>query len=620
MLTFRKVHGAGNDFILFADPAADRDWPEEARRLCSRGTGIGADGLVVTTRLGPAAFEVRCFNADGSTATMCGNALRCAAFCAARDHAGQVMSLVMADTEHRAQVRGDDVAVTADAGPVLPRQIQVTWNGKDLAFDTVHTGTEHVVAIVDDVDDIDVPGCGRLVRRHPSLAPLGSNVNFVQVTSAQAVRIRTYERGVEAETLSCASGAVAAAVVTRVRCLTRPGPLTVHNHAGTALDVRPDPAGPPGAAIWVSAPVAVVFQGRDLMAAVIDPADRAFLTSQIRDLRRWAERSAGQLTVALVYGGVSEEDQFYIAKSPPELLSVTALSGLGMRFSVLDPCRPDFIQDLAGFDVALPNLHGPFGEDGRLQGLLDYLRTPCCGSGVAASALAADKVLCKQMMEALGIPTPAWRIWPGCRTAWPGRPVMVKPRMGGSSVGMSLARDTAALHAAAGLAETGDPPGVLIEDYIPGLPVTVGLLELPGGVLVFPPLATRVDAAEFYDAATKLGSGGGTVWYGHAALPGPALTAVTTHALALWDGLGCRGMARADFIVTEPGDVFALEMNTTPGMSHDSNFITAAGLCGLRPADVVAAILHEALTRPRYDAPLPVPAFTTRPDRKSASC
>jgi diaminopimelate epimerase len=156
VLTFRKVHGAGNDFILFADPAADRDWPEEARRLCPRGTGIGADGLVVTTRRGAAAFEVQCFNADGSTATMCGNALRCAAFCVARDHAGQVMSLVMAGTEHRAQVRGDDVAVTADAGPVLPRQVQVTWNGKDLAFDAVHTGTEHVVAIVDDVDDIEV--------------------------------------------------------------------------------------------------------------------------------------------------------------------------------------------------------------------------------------------------------------------------------------------------------------------------------------------------------------------------------------------------------------------------------------------------------------------------------
>jgi D-alanine-D-alanine ligase len=361
------------------------------------------------------------------------------------------------------------------------------------------------------------------------------------------------------------------------------------------------------------------------MAAVIDPADRAFLTRQMREVRGWAERSAGQFTVAVVYGGVSAEDQLYIAKSPPEQLSVTALSGvlteLGVRFSVLDPCRPEFIAELAGFDVALPNLHGPFGEDGRLQGLLDYLRTPCCGSGVAASAIAADKILCKQMMEALGIPTPPWRTWPGPAATWPGHPVMVKPRMGGSSVGMSLARDQHALPAALALAETGDPPGVLVEDYVPGLPVTVGLLELPGGVLVLPPLATRVESAEFYDAAAKLGAGdGSTVWYGHAALPEPALTAVTAHALALWEGLGCRGMARADFIVTEPGDVFALELNTIPGMSWDSNFLTAAGLCGLGPADVVTAILHEALTRPRYDAPLPVPAFPAGSDRKSAPC
>jgi D-alanine-D-alanine ligase len=303
------------------------------------------------------------------------------------------------------------------------------------------------------------------------------------------------------------------------------------------------------------------------MAAVLDPADRAFLTRQMREVRGWAERSAGQFTVAVIYGGVSAEDQLYIAKSPPEQLSVTALSGvltgLGVRFSVLDPCRPEFICELAGFDVALPNLHGPFGEDGRLQGLLDYLRIPFCGSGVAASAIAADKILCKQMMQALGIPTPPWRTWPGPAATWPGHPVMVKPRMGGSSVGMSLVRDQHALPAALALAETGDPPGVLVEDHVPGLPVTVGLLELPGGVLVLPPLATRVESAEFYDAAAKLGAGdGSTVWYGHAALPEPALTAVTMHALALWDGLGCRGMARADFIVTEPGEVF------TPGAEH----------------------------------------------------
>lgn len=259
--TFRKVHGAGNDFILFADPAEDRDWPEQARRLCARGTGIGADGLVVITRRGPAAFEVQCFNADGSIATMCGNALRCAAFCAARDYGDQEMSLVMAGARHRAQVRGGDVAVTAQAGPVVPRQVQVRWDGTDLAFDAVHTGTEHVITIVDDVDKVDVAGCGRMVRHHAALAPLGSNVSFVQVISAQAIKIRTYERGVEAETLSCASGAVAATMLTRARCLTGPGPVAVHNQAGTALHVRPDDSGPPGAVFWVSGPAAIVFRG-----------------------------------------------------------------------------------------------------------------------------------------------------------------------------------------------------------------------------------------------------------------------------------------------------------------------------------------------------------------------
>lgn len=261
VLTFRKVHGAGNDFILVADPAQDRDWPQEARRLCARGTGIGADGLVVTTRRGPATFEVWCFNADGSAATMCGNALRCAAFCAARDHGDQAMTLIMAGAGHRAQVHGGDVAITAEAGPVVPRQVQVTWDGTGFAFDAVHTGTEHVVAIVDDVNDVDVPGCGRMVRHLPALAPLGSNVNFVQVINARTIKIRTYERGVEAETLSCASGAVAAAAVTRARCLTGPGPLAVQNQAGTALEVRPDASGPPGAAFWVSGPVAITFRG-----------------------------------------------------------------------------------------------------------------------------------------------------------------------------------------------------------------------------------------------------------------------------------------------------------------------------------------------------------------------
>jgi D-alanine-D-alanine ligase len=349
------------------------------------------------------------------------------------------------------------------------------------------------------------------------------------------------------------------------------------------------------------------------MAAEPSPETMTGTARQIRDARAWAEIALGQVRVGLVYGGISAEDQLYISKSPPEQLSVTALkqtlTGLGLRHEVLDPCRPSFIRDLACCDVALPNLHGPFGEDGRLQGLLDYLRVPYCGSGVAASALASDKILCKRMMESLGVPTPAWRPWPGPRSTWEGRPVMIKPRAGGSSVGMSLVRREEDLADAIMCAESGGPPGVLIEDHIPGLPVTVGVLELGNSLAIFPPLATQVREGDFYDADAKLDTAGeGTVSCTEAALPAAASAALARHVRALWAGLDCHGTARVDFIVNDDG-AFALEVNTTPGMSYDSNFMTAAGLLGLRHSDVIIAMLREALTRPRYDASLPVPDF-----------
>jgi D-alanine-D-alanine ligase len=350
---------------------------------------------------------------------------------------------------------------------------------------------------------------------------------------------------------------------------------------------------------------------------VVNAADRAGITRALDEGRRWADADLRGLSVAIVYGPVSAEDQLYLSKCPPGQLSVNALSGaldeLGVRSQVLDPCRGGFIRDLTRFDVALSNLHGPFGEDGRLQGLLDYLRMPYCGSGVAASAIAADKVLCKRLMESAGVPTPRWRVWPEAEPVLPSGEVMVKPRMGGSSVGMSLARDQAALDAAATQAQdsAGDPPGVLVEEYVPGVPVTVGMLELPGAVLVFPPLATYVRSGEFYDADVKLDANAeGAVTCERADLPRPVLDALTANSLRLWHALGCRGMARVDFIATDDGGVLALEVNTTPGLSYESNFVTAAGLCGLRHADVVVAILHEALARRRYDAPLPRPEIS----------
>ncbi|MBD0740541.1 D-alanine--D-alanine ligase [Streptomyces sp. CBMA29] len=317
---------------------------------------------------------------------------------------------------------------------------------------------------------------------------------------------------------------------------------------------------------------------------------------------------------------MSAEDRLYLAHCPPEQRSDTALSRsltqIGADFAVLDPCEPGFVRSLPAFDVALPNLHGPYGEDGRLQGLLDYLRVPFCGSDVAASAICADKLLCKRFMRSMGVPTPDWQVWwPGQKTEWRDRPVMAKPVLGGSSLGMSLVRDEAALAPALEYAWACDPSHVLVEEYVVGLPVTVGLLQLPGGLLVSPPLATEAIGAEFYDAEAKLDADGrGDVSVTTADLPAGVQADLVCHALALWKGLGCRGWARIDFIVTEAGQPYALEVNTTPGMSAASNFAVGAGLAGLSHVDVVRAILHEALTRQPYDVPLPTPVLGAATD------
>ncbi|WHX24204.1 ATP-grasp domain-containing protein [Streptomyces malaysiensis subsp. malaysiensis] len=217
-------------------------------------------------------------------------------------------------------------------------------------------------------------------------------------------------------------------------------------------------------------------------------------------------------------------------------------------------------------------------------------------------------------------------VWTGGPATWKGRPVMVKPPFGGSSVGMSLVHDPAELPGALADAAVGEGAAVLVEDYVSGTPLTVGLLELPGGsVIVFPPPATEANEAEFYDADTKIDvDSRGTVTV-CAAEPAPdVLDRITRDVRTLWDGIGLRGSARIDLILTESiltedGEPYVLEVNSTPGMSRDSNFAVGAAMIGLTHTSVVLAMLHEALARPPYDMPLPAPAFSSAtPTREAA--
>lgn len=260
MSAFRKVHGSGNDFILIADSRDTRDWGDLAAGLCHRRLGIGGDGLVVSERMSAGHYAVTCYNPDGSVASMCGNALRCAARCAAADYGERRMTLLMGAVAHEAVVDGSQIGVSVVVGAVTHRVLTMTWDGERMEFAAVNSGTEHVVAFTRCVRRGDLVDLGRHVRHHAVLAPAGANVNLVEVADRGTLRVRTYEKGVEAETLSCGSGAVAAVAVARDVGAVTDSPVTVANEAGSPLRVGP-PGEPRDGAVWLTGPAEVVYAG-----------------------------------------------------------------------------------------------------------------------------------------------------------------------------------------------------------------------------------------------------------------------------------------------------------------------------------------------------------------------
>ena len=219
VVPFTKMSGAGNDFVVLDNRFlrfSDDELEEAARRWCPRRTGIGADGLLALDDADGADFRMRYRNADGSLGTMCGNGARCLARFAARAGLGRGDGDAVAldfETDggpYRARVSG-----RAASGPVAldvppARDLGPTDGHPDVT--RVWTGTEHAVVFVPDVDAADVATRGPALRRDPAFEPTGTNVDFVEVAGPARLRVRTFEKGVEAETLACGTGAVASAL------------------------------------------------------------------------------------------------------------------------------------------------------------------------------------------------------------------------------------------------------------------------------------------------------------------------------------------------------------------------------------------------------------------------
>ncbi len=247
-----------------------------------------------------------------------------------------------------------------------------------------------------------------------------------------------------------------------------------------------------------------------------------------------------------------------------------------------------------GFDVAFNALHGRWGEDGCIQGLLEAMGIPYTGSGVLASAMGMDKVVAKAMFQALGIPVIDYRVFPADRAAaitpsdLPfGIPCVVKPSGEGSSVGVHLVKEAARLAAACLDAATfkGD---VIVERYVKGSEVNVAVLDgkALGAIEIVP-------ANEFYDYAAKY-TAGTTKYFYPARIPEAHARRVMEAAEKAHRGLGCAGVTRVDFILAPDGTPYILEINTLPGMTATSLVPKIAAGLGIAFPDLCERILEGA--------------------------
>lgn len=236
---FTKLSATGNDFILIDNREMIFAGNEVAlfHQLCQRRTGIGADGILLIEKNPSCDFTMRYFNADGRESEMCGNGARATAYYAfQRGLAPAEMSFEVHREAYRATVRGHTVRLRLrkpfglQLKPGILDEVGMTEGG------FIDTGVPHYVIFVDDVEHTPVAELGKKYRHHAFFAPAGTNVNFVKVQSPSRLQLRTYERGVEAETLACGTGSVASAVIAHLQkqmsfpmvVITRGGELMVY--------------------------------------------------------------------------------------------------------------------------------------------------------------------------------------------------------------------------------------------------------------------------------------------------------------------------------------------------------------------------------------------------------
>ena len=305
--------------------------------------------------------------------------------------------------------------------------------------------------------------------------------------------------------------------------------------------------------------------------------------------------------IAVVMGGPSEEREISFMTGNAV---VQALQEKGYDVVAVDLDPASLPQQLAacGATVVFNAVHGLYGEDGRMQGILEMINMPYTGSGVLSSALSMDKAYSKRMFQAQNIPTPK------CIFAVANEkkdtvqeilekfslPVVVKPAAQGSSIGVEIVKNQAEL--AAAIAEAFSyGQEIVIEEFIKGQEIAAGVLETLEGIVPMPLVLIEPHSGA-YDYKSKY-TKGATVYTVPAPLTNEVTQKIQEVALAAYKALGCRGVARADILLTATGEALVLEMNSVPGMTSTSLIPKAAAAMNITFPDLCEQILRTATVK-----------------------
>ncbi|MFC2048908.1 diaminopimelate epimerase [Elusimicrobiota bacterium] len=269
---FVKVEGGGNDFILFDMLDIEEKavkWKKYVPAMCERKKGIGADGVLILERDLKNNFRMRIFNPDGQEVEMCGNGARCCAYYyCLKENIDSMRISTIAGVMSAAVKKNRIVQLNLPSPTETELDILINVNGREMGVSFINTGVPHAVIETKKIEDIDVNKLGRGIRYNRRFAPNGTNADFVQVTGPSSLKVRTYERGVESETLACGTGVVASAII-------------------ETLKER------------VTAPVSIKTRGGEIMKVYFNITEKDDLLSRINNVRLEGK-------VKLVYKGTVE--------------------------------------------------------------------------------------------------------------------------------------------------------------------------------------------------------------------------------------------------------------------------------------------------------------------------